>query len=114
MARQLTPKELIRRIFKLLYSTDVIIVVRYLKNGELGQCLNESEPIIIYVSPLHLREVPDDETPICPASSLIHEALHAIFPTWNEDTVKIYTKIVWERITPIQKLALYELVFEDR
>lgn len=108
----LAANRLIERLFDFLRNADIEIRLANIKKPHVGMCESVERPIIILLSPWPSSEPTNDGIPICPVASLIHEALHGMFPDWKHSTVISRTKKIWEKLTVSQKLELYEKIFE--
>jgi len=104
-------KKLIQKIFGLLNSSDYEIIMTNLKGPKLGEIIPDKD--IIKISPLcRLRAV--DGASASPAATLVHEILHIIYPDRQHKAIQKMTREVWRSLSPLQKLALYEHLFENR
>ena len=110
----LSTKRLIERLFDFLYMADVDIRLANIKKDQLAYCNSCNRPILLRISPWPSSEPTEDGIPDSPAASLIHEALHGMFPQWKHSTIYSKTRSIWFALTLVQKLALYEILFEPK
>lgn len=103
--------KLILKIFGIIDGPDHEIRLTNLKKPKLGELIPDEN--IIKISPL-CRLQSGDGLPSSPAASLIHEILHVIYPNRPHKDINKLAKEVWRKLSPIQKLALYERLFEKK
>jgi len=107
----MTTKKLILKIFSVINSPDYEIRLVNLRKPKLGEFIPDEDVIKISLC-YRLKSI--DGAPFSPAATLIHEVIHAIYPDRPHKDIEKLTKEVWRKLSSIQKLTLYEQIFEGK
>jgi hypothetical protein len=99
-----------RKVMEILKNQELDVVFKQIKGSLLG--INEVEFITISTKSHKIKST--DGVPNSPAATLLHEIMHEVFPRASEKFCRKMTKEVWDGLTPHQKLALYEYLFERK